>query len=290
MEHRRVAGDVEEHAAVLLERLRNAGRRYVDEVLRAELEGAGNYRREPERPSAEVTRLWSSFTIMGLGRACRHARSVDLLLTDEHEDYEGALVVGRTLFELAADLTYLHNDVGARLPKYFAHRGYPVSPAAEDELRAKIETGQFQFPPTKRWKPIKNICAELEREDPGEAWRGIYETFYRGASEGAHAAIYPTWDEFWKSHAHAYSAEKCHLLLVALNAFHRVAHIVVPPSSARSLGALLRDEIAPLAWEIAAAIEPPRSWLKADYIDKQATVPHGEIRRGLWAPVLDADD
>ena len=103
--------------------------------------------------------------------------------------WDSAVIVTRSLFELAVNVAYLAKDVSRRLPSYLRHGGIPTTSEEAENLQNKLERRDHpevrDFVPGRAWKHLKDMCCDL-----GSGWLKEYETFYRFASVPTHAGSF----------------------------------------------------------------------------------------------------
>ncbi len=117
---------------------------------------------------------WQTTVILFLVQANERLESVKLLLDADHD--ESAIILTRSIFELAVNACYISADVQTRLPEYLAHGGTPTGDANQVFANSA---------PTRTWKRLDQMCKEL-----GPVWVKHYETFYRYASVPSHAGSF----------------------------------------------------------------------------------------------------
>ena len=156
-----------------------------------------------------------------LQRTNKHLRSVELLLRKECEDYAGANVLTRTIFEIAADLVYINQDVEARLSESLAPISFPTSPQNPQRPEAKV-AGDEPTVPQRRWKPLSDICETL-----GLTWQQAYsEFFYPITSAYAHGGSWTLLSDYLELDGHAQSdIDKAGTLFTALVDHAHVAEV-----------------------------------------------------------------
>ena len=122
-----------------------------------------------------------------LNQANTRLSSIMTLLSKN--DLESAIILCRSLFELAVNAVYIYKDPDKRVDKYLDYTGIPRTPEAEKQLRLEIRENPYpdfrEIVPKKPWKNVKAMC-----EDLGEGWVKDHDTFYRYASDHTHAGPY----------------------------------------------------------------------------------------------------
>ena len=98
--------------------------------------------------------LWPTVVTVFLVQANERLDAIRLLLDNNY--WDSAVILARSLFELAANLTYLSNDISANLHRYLQHGGIPVTAEEADKLQARIERDEQS--------EVKNIV-------PGQVWK-----------------------------------------------------------------------------------------------------------------------
>ena len=154
---------------------------------------------------------WYAMVTRNLYRTNKHLRSVELLLRNECEDYAGANVLTRTIFEIAADLVYINQDVEARLSESLAPISFPTSPQNPQRPEAKV-AGDEPTVPRRRWKPLSDICETL-----GLTWQQAYGDFYAITSVYAHGGSWALPSDYLELDGHAQpDSDKAEILYTAL--------------------------------------------------------------------------
>jgi len=122
-----------------------------------------------------------------LTQANERLDSVRVLLGKNY--WDSAVILTRSLFELAVNLAYIDKDVLARLPHYLKHGGIPLTSEEAGKLQEELATGgQPQVKdivPGQAWKHLKDMCVDLNTN-----WLKEYDTFYRYASIPTHAGSF----------------------------------------------------------------------------------------------------
>lgn len=130
---------------------------------------------------------WHALVTLALSQSNKRLHSIRLLL--EATDLDSAIILTRSLFELAANLVYINLDQSPRLSEYLRHAGIPIFP---EEIEASKKRTQADSPrlnwsdvPKWPWRRLKVICDTL-----GEPWPHHYATVYRYASIPTHAGAF----------------------------------------------------------------------------------------------------
>jgi len=165
---------------------------------------------------------WSILVILSLNQANRRLHSIAKLLEDD--DCDGAIILTRSLFELAANISYISRNEAKYLPEYLRHGGVPLTKEEIQQLRQEIEsidqlTAIERIPGT-AWKPMKQLCKDL-------GWLKEYLTFYRFASIPSHSGSFTLGSSFLKLRNGCSSTENDRVgILATALAFHlRIAKI-----------------------------------------------------------------
>ena len=130
---------------------------------------------------------WPIVVAVGLSQANERLDSIHRLLDKGYRD--SAVILARSLFELAANLAYIAKDTEKRLPKYLEHGGIPLTNEDAQQLQQKLTQEQppevKDVVPRQTWRPLKDICCDLDSQ-----WLKEYETFYRYVSVPTHAGSF----------------------------------------------------------------------------------------------------
>ena len=168
---------------------------------------------------------WLTTVTVCLKQANERLNSVRILL--KHGHVEGAMILTRSLFELAANVTYIARQVPTRLPEYLRHGGIPTTEEEAAKLQQELEpTGEVEAEgaiPVSPWQRLRDMCADL-----GSEWLKEYETFYRYASVPTHSGSFTLGTNYLEllRRERPTAREKAKVLCTAL-AFHlRVARVV----------------------------------------------------------------
>ena len=163
-----------------------------------------------ESPHPQVA-AWCAMVTRDLHRTNKHLRSVELLLRNECEDYAGANILTRTIFEIAADLVYINQNVEGRLSESLAHGSVQTSPQDPERPEAKV-AGDEPTVPRSRWKPLRDICETL-----GLNWQKAYREFYPITSAYAHGGSWTLPSDYLELDGHEQSdIDKAGTLYTAL--------------------------------------------------------------------------
>ena len=135
----------------------------------------------------EVTCQWKAVVAVSLSQANERLHSVSLLLDNNY--FDSAIILSRSLFELAGNLAYIDKDTDMRLPEYLKHGGVPTTIEDVEQLRLEIQNNPSpsvkDIIPGRAWKQMKEICCDL-----GPPWLDEYFTFYRRTSVPTHAGSF----------------------------------------------------------------------------------------------------
>ncbi|MBI4338353.1 MAG: hypothetical protein HY680_00190 [Chloroflexi bacterium] len=130
---------------------------------------------------------WQTVVTVFLTQANERLNSVRVLLEKNH--WDSAVILARSLFELAVNLAYIAKNTDIRLPQYLKHGGIPLTEDEAEQLLREIEENPQpaarDIVPGQAWNPLKGMCADL-----GPNWLKDYETFYRYASVPTHAGAF----------------------------------------------------------------------------------------------------
>ena len=194
--------------------------------------------------------LWYAMIARDLHRTNKHLRSVELLLRSECEDYAGANILTRTIFEIAADLVYINQNVEGRLSEYCPNGSDSTGPQDPERPEAKV-AGDEPTVPRRRWKPLSDICETL-----GLTWQQAYGDFYAITSVYAHGGSWALPSDYLELDGHAQpDSDKAEILYTAL-VYHvyvaAVAATVFPESISMRFVQELEQSCGGLGSEIAS--------------------------------------
>jgi len=170
------------------------------------------------------TDRWSILIILSINQANRRLHSIAKLLEDD--DCDSATILARSLFELAANISYISRDEAKYLPKYLRYGGVPLTKNEIQQLRKEIEStdqaATIKRIPSTTWKPMKQLCKDL-----GNNWLKEYLTFYRFASIPSHSGSFTLGSSFLKLRNGCSSTEndRVGILITALDFHLRIAKI-----------------------------------------------------------------
>lgn len=172
---------------------------------------------------------WSGVVTWCLILANARLHSIRMVLTDS--DNNSAMILTRSLFELAVTLWYIYFDARERLPLYLHHGGLLLTEEEVEQWRQQHEAGAtpsaIDILPKRPWVPIRQMCSELDSQQPGARWVDQYNTFYRYASVPTHAGAFTLGRDYsrFRENVALSDDEKAKVLATAI-AFHlRVAEI-----------------------------------------------------------------
>jgi len=167
---------------------------------------------------------WPTVVAVSLTQANARLHSIRVLLNNG--DDESAVILTRSLFELAANLAYICQDISKRLPTYLKHGGVPTTSEEAKELQERLRIGgppeAKDVVPVRAWKPLKDMCSDL-----GSDWLEPYEIFYRYASVPTHAGAFTLGRRFIRllTRQSPTNQERAGVMLTASEFHFRVAHI-----------------------------------------------------------------
>lgn len=128
---------------------------------------------------------WPVVVAVNLNQAHERLDSIFMLLVKGYGD--SADVLTRSLFEIAASLSYIAKDVEQRLPRYLRHGNIPLSEEDSEQIRRKLSQEPppevKDMVPGRVWKPLRDMCCDL-------GWLREYDTFYRFVSVVDHAGSF----------------------------------------------------------------------------------------------------
>lgn len=127
---------------------------------------------------------WFALATVSLVQANERLDAIRTLL--RQNQYESSVILTRSLFEIAVNLTFINNDREARLAKYLRNGGVPLS--REDLLQLQRAQAQGTdhiegVVPERAWESMNSMCREL-------GWGQEYALFYRYASVPTHAGSF----------------------------------------------------------------------------------------------------
>ena len=190
---------------------------------------------------------WPKVVAVFLTQANERLASVILLLRKNHRS--SAVIVTRSLFELAVNLAYIAKNIERRLPCYLRHGGNLLTKEEAELLQRRMRDNPhsvaLEIVPGHAWTPLKRMCTGL-----GPGWVTEYRTFYRYASIPTHAGAFTletSYEQLVKQQPMP-ASDKATLLITAI-AFHlRIAEIAaktfpkeVNPETVKSLTNEWRD-------------------------------------------------
>lgn len=130
---------------------------------------------------------WPTVVAVFLSQANERLDSIRMLLHKSYED--SAMILTRSVFELAVNLVYISKDTEGRLRQYLKNGGIPLTHEEAQQLQQELEQKHSQdascVVPTRPWKKLKGMCCDL-----GSQWLKEYETFYPYASVPTHASSF----------------------------------------------------------------------------------------------------
>ena len=107
---------------------------------------------------------WPTVVTVFLSQSNARLDSVRILLNSNH--WDSGVILTRSLFELAVNISYISGDVGARLPEYLMHGGIPTTHEEAETLKEEVvASGQPEMKdiiPGHAWKALGDMCAALE--------------------------------------------------------------------------------------------------------------------------------
>lgn len=130
---------------------------------------------------------WPGVVTVFLTQGNERLDSTRALLDNNHSD--SAVILTRSLFELAVNLAYIAKNTAKRLREYLKHGGIPTTSQEAQQLQQDIDSGAppavIDIVPRQAWRRLKDMCCEL-----GSGWLKEYGTFYRYASVPTHAGSF----------------------------------------------------------------------------------------------------
>ena len=167
---------------------------------------------------------WPTVVTVFLSQSNARLDSVRILLNSNH--WDSGVILTRSLFELAVNISYISRDIVARLPEYLMHGGIPTTHEEAENLKEElVSSGQPEVKdiiPGQAWKALRDMCAALE-----PIWLKEYETFYRFASVPTHAGSFTLGQNFMELIEHRTPSDnaKATALITAMVFHLRVAQI-----------------------------------------------------------------
>lgn len=132
---------------------------------------------------------WPTFVTVSLVQSNARLHSIGVLLNEG--DYDSAVILTRSLFELGVNLSYISKDIKKRLAKYLRHGGVLLTNEEVEQAKAqleRLESGRMDVKdivPKGAWKHLKEMCCDL-----GSGRLKEYEIFYRYASVPTHTGAF----------------------------------------------------------------------------------------------------
>ncbi len=129
---------------------------------------------------------WPTLVTVSLVQSNARLHSIGVLLNEG--DWDSAVILTRSLFELEVNLSYISKDIKKRLPKYLRHGGVPLTNEEIEQAKAQLESGRTDVKdivPKRAWKHLKEMCCDLDAGRLKE-----YEIFYPYASVPTHAGAF----------------------------------------------------------------------------------------------------
>ena len=169
---------------------------------------------------------WNSLVTVSLTQANARLNSIRKLLLDQ-PDWDSSVILTRSLFELAANMSYIAKDVEKRLPQYLKHGGIPLTKEEAEQLQQEIKENPQpvvrDIVPGRAWKSLRDMCTDL-----GPDWLKEYETFYTIASVPTHAGSFMLGENYKQllEQLPPTTHEKAAVLASALSFHLRVASIL----------------------------------------------------------------
>ena len=199
---------------------------------------------------------WPTLVTVCLDTGNRRLRSIGLLLEPEHDDYDGAVILMRSLFELEVTLSYINQDVPGRLKSYLRHGKVALAPEEVKQIDAKLESGGLaprDLVPNRPWKNTKEMCTALGRNDE-------YDTLYRLTSVHTHAGAFTLGEKAVRlfTSQDTSARDKATVLLTAISSHLEIAGIAGDTfPSAIDIGTIgsLGNRCNELGWSLAKALK-----------------------------------
>ena len=130
---------------------------------------------------------WPTLVTVCLSQANERLDSIRVLLDKNY--WDSAVILTRSIFELAVNLAYIARNTAGRLPQYLKHGGIPLTSEEAQQLQQAIERSAQpavkDIVPGQAWKRLRDMCRDLSSD-----WLKEYETFYRYASVPTHAGAF----------------------------------------------------------------------------------------------------
>lgn len=198
---------------------------------------------------------WPTVVSVGLSQANERLDSIRTLLDKGYCD--SAVILARSLFELAVNLAYISKDTKRRLPEYLKHGGIPLTNEDVQQLQRELELAQEQPPEVKdiilgqTWRRLRDMCCDL-----GSQWPKEYETFFRYASVPTHAGSFTlgkNYEQLLRQQPRS-DREKATGLITALDFHLRIAEVaadVFPQQIKLKIVKTLRAECQSLGQSLA---------------------------------------
>jgi len=132
---------------------------------------------------------WPTVVTLFLAQANERLHSVKVLSDSDNDHWDSAVILTRSLFELAVNLAYIEKDANGRLTQYLRHGGIPLTHEEAEQLQQEIEQNPqpavLGIVPARAWKKLQKMCKDL-----GDGWVREYEMFYRYSSVPTHAGAF----------------------------------------------------------------------------------------------------
>lgn len=167
---------------------------------------------------------WSVLLIVSLHQSNKRLHSIVLLL--KNQDWDSAVVLTRSIFELSANLAYISKDIEKRLSKYLKHGMILITAEEIQQHQKEIDSGiiskTLDRVPKQPWKPMSAIC-----EDLGVDWQKEYNSFYRYASIPTHSGAFTLGKSFMQLlNGNPLTDKELSSVLITAASFHiRIAKI-----------------------------------------------------------------
>jgi len=182
-----------------------------------------------------VDNYWPMLVCVGIHQGNKRLDAIFTLLNKN--DLDSAMILTRSLFELAVNLNYIAKSVEKRLPEYLMHGKVPMTREEVEKLKEEMgNSGQLEarkIVPKNTWETLRSMCCDL-----GLDWLDEYETFFRFVSILAHAGAFTLGENYKRLLEKQLPSdhEKASVLVTALDFHMRLAEITasVFPSQIKS--------------------------------------------------------
>jgi hypothetical protein len=167
---------------------------------------------------------WPALVTVSLVQGNKRVDSIRVLLDKNYLD--SAVILTRSLFEIAVNLNYIAKDVPKRLPEYLKHGKVPITDEEVEKLKKELEKVSQEevrnIIPRRAWRRLKKMCCDL-----GLDWLKTYEIFYRYVSVPTHAGAFTLGKDYMRllEQQSPSDCEKTVVLVTALDFHLRIAEV-----------------------------------------------------------------